>query len=323
MSQLNLHEIIGQQQEQLAAMQAQIQVLLAVQEGARTGGEAMGSNMGSHMEVAKPAIFNGEAGKVGGFIMACRLFLRMKLRGAIVEEQVQWVLSYMQGGSADVWKENVMEELESGEVEYESAEEFLTSLKKEFGGGEEESMKVAELRKMEQGGRTMEEFVQEFKWATRGSGYEGRPLVEEFKRGMNGGIRRKLMEAENPPASIEQWYRRATALDRNWRESRREEKKMRGKKETAGGALKQEQRQSLPQLLVWQRRQMPQQATMGPAPMEGVERTNAVVVRGSGAGVGQSMRVPPRWDPYAIEVDHGRNCYACGGFGHMARHCRN
>jgi len=52
-----------------------------------------------------------------------------------------------------------MEELESGEVEYESAEEFLISLKKEFGGEEEELVKVAELRKLEQGGRTMEEFI--------------------------------------------------------------------------------------------------------------------------------------------------------------------
>ena len=86
----------------------------------------------------------------------------------------------------DVWKENVMEELEAGEVEYESVEEFFTILRKEFGGGEEESVKAAELRKMEQGGKTMEE------------------LVEEFKRGMNGGIRRKLMEVENLPASIEQ-----------------------------------------------------------------------------------------------------------------------
>jgi len=91
----------------------------------------------------------------------------------------------------------------------------------------------------------MEEFVQEFKWAARGSGYERRPLVEEFKRGMNGGIRRKLMEAENPPTSIKQWYRRATALDRNWRESRREEERMRGKKE-GGGVPKQEQRLNLP-----------------------------------------------------------------------------
>jgi len=66
--------------------------------------------------------------------------------------------------------------------------------------------------------------------------------VEEFKRGINRGIRRKLMEAENPPVSIEQWYRRTMALDRNWRESRREEKRLRGKKEMAGGAPKQEQR---------------------------------------------------------------------------------
>ena len=53
------------------------------------------SNMRSHMEVAKPAIFNGEAGKVGGFVIACRLYLRMKIKQTTVEEQVQWVLSYV------------------------------------------------------------------------------------------------------------------------------------------------------------------------------------------------------------------------------------
>jgi len=35
----------------------------------------------------------------------------------------------------------------------------------------------------------------------------------------------------------------------------------------------------------------------GPAPIEGVERMNAVVVRGTGQGVG----APPRRDPYAME----------------------
>jgi len=90
-----------------------------------------------------------------------------------------------------------MEELETGELEYKSVEELLTSLKKKFGGGEEELVKSAELRKLEQGRRTIEEFVQEFKRAARGSRYKERLLVEEFKRGMNGAIRRKLMEAEN------------------------------------------------------------------------------------------------------------------------------
>jgi len=91
--QINLHKIIHQQQEQLVAMQAQIQALLAAGGGRIEGAER--GTTGPKVEVAMPAIFNGEAGKVGGFITACRLFLRMKLRGATVEEQVQWVLSYM------------------------------------------------------------------------------------------------------------------------------------------------------------------------------------------------------------------------------------
>ena len=143
----------------MAVMQAQIQALLAAQAGGTGGGGAVGSNTGAHMEVAKPAIFNGEVGRVGGFITACRLYIKMRLRGNTVEEQVQWALTYVQGGSADVWKENIIDEIEAGEVEFESVEEFFTSLRKEFGGGEEESVKAAELRKLEQGGKTMEEFV--------------------------------------------------------------------------------------------------------------------------------------------------------------------
>ena len=141
------------------------------------------------------------------------------------------MLSYVQEGSADVWKENVLEELEAGELEFKTVGEFLAEIKKEFGGGEKESVKAAELRKLEQEGKMIEEFVQEFKRAARESGYKRRPLVEEFKRGMNGAIRRKLMEAEYQPGSIKQWYKRAIALDRNWRESKREEESLRGKKE--------------------------------------------------------------------------------------------
>ena len=38
---------------------------------------------------------------------------------------------------------------------------------------------------------------------------------------------------------------------------------------------------------------------------------------------GQGVEAPPRQDPYVMEVDRRRNCYACGDFGHMACHCRN
>jgi len=111
----------------------------------------------------------------------------------------------MQGRSADVWKENILEDLEARLLEYETVGEFLMDIKKEFEEGDEKSTKVAELKRLEQGEKTMKEFVQEFRRAARGSGYEEHPLIEEFKRGMNTAIRRKLMEVEQQPSFIEQW----------------------------------------------------------------------------------------------------------------------
>ena len=81
-------------------MQVQIQALLAT-EGGGAGGAERGMT-GPKVEVAMPAIFNREVGKVGGFVTTYRLYLRMKMREATVEEQVFWVLSHVQGGAADV-----------------------------------------------------------------------------------------------------------------------------------------------------------------------------------------------------------------------------
>ena len=52
--------------------------------------------------------------------------------------------------------------------------------------------------------------------------------------------------------------------------------------------------------------------------MEGVEWTNAAVVRGPEQGMGA-----PRRNPYVMEIDKRKKCYACRGFGHMAHYCKN
>jgi len=46
--------------------------------------------------------------------------------------------------------------------------------------------------------------------------------------------------------------------------------------------------------------------------MEGVERINAVMIHSQ-----QREDVAQR-NPYAMDINRGRNCYICKGFGHMA-----
>jgi len=53
------------------------------------------------------------------------------------------------------------------EVEFELAEEFLLKLKKEFGRKNKELIKVAKLKRIEQGEKIMKEFIQKFRKAAR------------------------------------------------------------------------------------------------------------------------------------------------------------
>ena len=73
-------------------------------------------------------------------------------------------------------------------MEYKTIRKFLVDLKKKFGRGDDKIIKVAELKKVEQKSKRIEEFVQEFRRAARGKRYKRRLLVDEFKRDMNGVI---------------------------------------------------------------------------------------------------------------------------------------
>ena len=157
---------------------------------------------GSRVEVARPQVFSERMEEVSMFVNVARLYIRMKMTEEAAATQVAQVLSYIQGGIAEAWKDNLLDELAKGESEVELAEQLFTTIRNDFGETSEEERKIEQLRTIEQGGRTCDEYVQEFKKVTRGSGYEGRPLIEEFKRGLNRSIRRKLAEAEEPPTTI-------------------------------------------------------------------------------------------------------------------------
>ena len=82
----------------------------------------------------------------------------------------------MQKELADIWKENIIEDLENKSLEFVIVGEFLIDLKKEFGEEDNEIIKVVELKKVEQENR----MIKKFRKAVKRSRYKGRFLMEKF-----------------------------------------------------------------------------------------------------------------------------------------------
>ena len=69
---------------------------------------------------------------------------------------------------------------ESWKVEFESARNFLVELKKEFKEEDNQSAKMAKLKRIEQRSKTIKKFVYKLSRATRNSRYKEYALVEKF-----------------------------------------------------------------------------------------------------------------------------------------------
>jgi len=194
-----------------------------------------------------------------------------------------------------------LDELAKGESKVESAEQLFAKIRNNFGETSEEERKIEQLRTIKQGGRTCDEYVQEFKKVARGSSYEGRPLIKEFKQGLNGAIRRKLAKAEELPTTIGEWQERTVRLDRNQRQSRAKERVL-GRNAVYPGENVQ-----------------PREGGSYGGRGGQIKWRTGEGYRGGGGGNTfnrEGTQVGPRRDPNAMDVDRGREgdrtCYVCG-----------
>ena len=82
----------------------------------------------------------------------------------------------------------MLENLKTINLEYETTKEFLADLKKKFRKREKKTIKMTELKRLEQGSKIIEEFIQELRKVARKSKYEKRLLIKKLKREMNRTI---------------------------------------------------------------------------------------------------------------------------------------
>jgi len=117
---------------------------------------------------------------------------------------------------------------------------------------------------------------------------------------LNGSIRRKLVEVEEPLTTIGEWQERAVRLDRNQRQSRIEERILERNMACPGGNV-----QPRGEGLYWERGG---QITWR---IEGEYREGG----GENMFNREGTQTGPRRDPNTIDVDRGREgdrtCYVC------------
>ena len=66
---------------------------------------------GVRVEVAKSPLFSRRMEEVSMFVNIAYLYLRIKMAKELGLTKMAWMLSYMQGGVAEAWKDNLLDEL--------------------------------------------------------------------------------------------------------------------------------------------------------------------------------------------------------------------
>ena len=108
-----LNEIMKEQQRKMKEIEAQIKAMTK--------------------EVKTPTMFFGVSWKVESFVKECREYVEIKMKEKTVEDQILWVMTCMDGGIVDRWKEMMKDDLKEGLREYVTLEEFFGEIRKEFG----------------------------------------------------------------------------------------------------------------------------------------------------------------------------------------------
>jgi hypothetical protein len=97
------------------------------------------------------------------------------------EAKIIWILSYLQDGIVQKWHEVTVQEIINGAVPFETGDELMEAIVKTFGDPNEEDTSVFEITTINQGEKTADEHMQDFKITAYSARYPGIVLIHEFK----------------------------------------------------------------------------------------------------------------------------------------------
>ena len=238
------------------------------------------------VKVAKPDSFEGKPETVDAFLAACELvFLANPRKYKYFPSRLMYLLSYVNKGIAQEWKEEILQNLDryikeiAGEAKSSDINALWNTYKQKFreqwknhSNKEEQQYKLQRLR---QGNDTLEQYKIKFSNAARETGYEEQALITYFKQGLKDAIKMRIYGSGIVPKTLDEWKDRATIIDAAWREG-----------------------------------ELNRSPIRRPIPPKGNLRSSQL----------QRPRLP---DEEYQRRRTNKLCFKCGKSGHMARECRS
>ena len=133
-----------------------------------------------------PLPFSGKRKDTETFIHSCILYINGQPSEFGTEQnKVTWILSHMQTGSARAWRKYVMAQIFKKTLWYNTADELLQEIQRRFSDTDKQATMFLKIRTMMQGDKMADKHVQDFEKAALEAGYEGFPLIVEFKRSLH------------------------------------------------------------------------------------------------------------------------------------------
>ena len=264
-------------------------------------------------KIAAPIPFDGKRENTKSFINACQLYISARPSKFQNEEQkMHWIMSYMQGGSARLWRDYIMVQIRAGVKQFQNANDLMNEIEAKFGKEDKRTTMSLKICTMLQGEKHADEHVQEFQRAALEAGYDGYPLVVEFKRSLNTGSRRQLQNLRPQPVTINQWYNEAITVDRQWRVAKAEEAFY---SKANGSATKKEADKP--------KETRPNQLHQNHGQYGHAWQSRTFQLRPQAPGTNQGNATEQK-DPNAMDIDRTNwgkrpliKCYNCQGTGHM------
>ena len=224
-------------------------------------------------------------------------------------------LSFLEGGSAAVWRDQKAEEVSKYEVDkalhdqavaagqpstaptppFTNFNDFVDQFSRTFCDPDPQGTAQRKITSLSMNNGTAEVYVTDFRQYEARSGYNDVRLIEVFRQGLPPWLRHRIALLDTPLITLTQWQDKAIQFDRQRRADQAMEKDLQHRTNT----------RPIPKA-------NPPPANPPPRPFLPRPAWNL------------PPRPPPTRDPNAMDVDRSRSsqrCYQCCQKGHFARDC--